>query len=264
VAKYRGQTAKVVAVELADAANPTQSQTSSSAKPFQKVVSEDAIVDPAFELVAQFADGTFAMTVTRLEFLGDRARLVSEQSLREAEMARNLPVIIGKSLYATSLSTLYDPDTTIDDIKSSREILKRLSAARIPLFEPLKILAARYISAEDAVLIRLRLPAGTEVVSFTNAQLLDAAPANSPFIEKVSGHLLAAVPKDLTANEITAIKQGELFRGMSGAAVFYLFGAPDIETNWGVGGKQRIYLSQISVHFDNKNKVVDWQVLRPK
>jgi hypothetical protein len=264
VAKYRGQTAKVVAVELADAANPIQSQTVSSAKPFEKVASEDAILDPAFELVAQFADGTFAMTGTRLEFLGDRVRLVSEQGLREAEMARNLPVIIGKSLYATSLSTLYDPDTTIEDIRSSREILKRLSAARIPLFEPLKILAARYLSAEDAVLIRLRLPAGTEVVSFTNAQLLDAVPANSPFIEKVSGHLLAAVPKDLTASEITAIKQGELFRGMSGGAVFYLFGAPDIETNWEAGGKQRIYLSQISVHFDNKNKVVDWQVLRPK
>jgi hypothetical protein len=262
--KYRGQTAKVAAIEWADAENPSQPQPAVLAKPFDKSVSEDAIVDPAFELVAQFADGTLAMTGTRLEFLADRARLVSEQSLREAEMARNLPLVIGKSLYATSVSTLYDPDTTIEDIKSSREILKRLSAARIPLFEPLKILAARYLSAEDAVLIRLRLPAGSEVVSFTDAQLLDAAPANGPFIEKISGNLLAVVPKDLTANEVTAIKQGELFRGMSGAAVFYLFGAADIETNWGAGGKQRIYLNQISVHFDNKNKVVDWQVLRPK
>ena len=262
--KYRGQTAKVVAVEWADAENPSQPQTAVSAKPFDKSVSEDAIVDPAFELVAQFADGTLAMTGTRLEFLADRARLVSEQSLREAEMARNLPLVIGKSLYATSVSTLYDPDTTIEDIKSSREILKRLSAARIPLFEPLKILAARYLSAEDAVLIRLRLPAGSEVVSFTDAQLLDAVPANSPFIQKISGNLLAVVPKDLTANEVTAIKQGELFRGMSGAAVFYLFGAADIETNWGAGGKQRIYLKRISVHFDNKNKVVDWQVLGSK
>ena len=262
--KYRGQTAKVVAVEWADAENPIQPQPSVAAKPFEKSVSDDAIVDPAFEVIAQFADGTLAMTGTRLEFLADRARLVSEQSLREAEMARNLPLVIGKSLYATSVATLYDPDTTIEDIKSSREILKRLSAARIPLFEPLKILAARYLSAEDAVLIRLRLPAGSEALSFTDAQLLDAAPANSPFIEKISGHLLALVPKDLTANEVTAIKQGELFRGMSGIAVFYLFGAADIETNWGVGGKQRIYLNQISVHFDNKNKVVDWQVLRPK
>ena len=43
-----------------------------------------------------------------------------------------------------------------------------------------------------------------------------------------------------------------------------MFGVADSESNWGTGGKQRIYLKQISVHFDNKNKVVDWQVLGAK
>jgi len=110
------------------------------------------------------------------------------------------------------------------------------------------------------VLIRLRLPTGGDAVSFTSRSLLDAASADIPFIERISGRLLAGVPKELTANEIEAIKQGELVRGMSSLAVSYMFGSPDSETNWGIGGKQRIYLKQISVHFDDKNKVVDWQV----
>jgi hypothetical protein len=83
-------------------------------------------------------------------------------------------------------------------------------------------------------------------------------------VEKISGRLLAGIPRDLTPNEVEAIKQGELFRGMSSMAVLCMFGTPESESVWGVGGKQRIYLKEISVHFDNKNKVVDWQVLGTK
>jgi hypothetical protein len=246
-ARYHGQTAKVIAIQVAGAATAA-----------------DDVVDPAFELVAQFADGTLALTATRLEFLADRTKLASEQKLREAEMAKNLPLIVGKRLYATGLSTLYEPDTTIEDITSSREILKRLSPTRIPLMEPLPILGGKYLPAQDGVLIRLRLPTGSEAVSFTSGSLLDATYPDVPFIEKIAGHLLAGIPRELSPNEVEAIKQGDLVKGMSSAAVLFMFGPPDSESNWGAGGKQRIYLKQISVHFDNKNKVVDWQVLGSK
>jgi hypothetical protein len=253
-AKYRGQTANVVAIQIVDAGT-TSTRTGAA---------EDDIENPSFEVVAQFPDGTLAMTAATIESLPDRTKLASEQKQREAEMATNLPLLVGKPLYATGLSTLYDPDTTVDDIMGSREILKRLSAARIPLLEPLTILAARYIPAEDGVLIRLRLPPGVAAASYTNRSLLDAVPDDAPFIQKISGHLLPSLPKELAANEIEAIKQGELVRGMSGAAVSYMFGPPDNETNWGAGGKQRMYLKQILVHFDNKDKVVDWQVIGSK
>ena len=42
------------------------------------------------------------------------------------------------------------------------------------------------------------------------------------------------------------------------------YGAADSETGWGIGGKQRIYLKRMVVHFDNMNKVVDWQEVRTK
>src|SRR5262249_17800541 len=159
---------------------------------------------------------------------------------------------------------LYEPDTTIEEITGSREILKRLSATRIPLLEPLTIVGAKYLPAEDAVLIRLRLPTSGEAVSFTSRSMLDAASSDIPFIERISGRLLAGLPKELAANEVDEIRQGDLVRGMSNVAVSYMFGAPDSETGWGIGGKQRVYLKQIAVHFDNKNKVVDWLVLRTK
>jgi hypothetical protein len=171
---------------------------------------------------------------------------------------------VGKSLYATSLSTLYEPDTTIEDIKSSREILKRLSAARIPVLEPLTVVDGKYIPGEDAVLIRLRLPTGTEALSFTTRSSLDAAPESVPFLLRIAGGLLAAIPREVTPNDVAAIKQGELFRGMSATAVSYMYGAADSETGWGIGGKQRIYLKRMVVHFDNMNKVVDWQEVRTK
>jgi len=247
LAKYVGQTAKVIAIQMAGA-----------------TVGSDNVVDPAFELVAQFADGTLAITATRIEFLPDRTKLASEQKLREAEMAKSLPLIVGMRLYAIGLSTLYEPDATIEDITSSREILKRLSPTRIPLLEPLPILGGKYLPAQDGVLIRLRLPSGSEAVSFTSGSSLDAALPDAPFVEKIAGRLLAGIPRELTPNEIEAIKQGELFRGMSSTAVLCMFGVADSESNWGTGGKQRIYLKQISVHFDNKNKVVDWQVLGAK
>jgi len=246
-AKYRGQTAKVIAIQMAGTATGS-----------------DNVVDPAFDLVAQFADGTLAVTATRFEFLADRTKLASEQKLREAEMAKNLPLIVGKRLYATGLSTLYEPDTTIEDITSSREILKRLSPTRVPLLDPLPILGSKYLPTQDGVLIRLRLPSGSEAVSFTSGSLLDAAFPDAPFVDKIAGHLLAGIPRELTANEVEAIKQGELLKGMRSAAVSFMFGPADSELNWGAGGKQRIYLKQISVRFDNRNKVVDWQVLGTK
>ena len=255
LARYGGQTAKVMAIQIA-------ATTSLTGAP--KAGSENDIVDPPFELIAQFSDGMLAMMSTRFNLLSDRTRLASEQKSIEADMTKNLPLIVGKSLYATGLSTLYEPDTTVEEITDSREILKRLSAARIPVLEPLRILDGKYVPAEDGVLIRLRLPTGGEAVSFTNRSLLDAAPARAPFIEKIAGRLLAAVPTELSATDVAGIKQGELFRGMSGTAVSYMFGAADSETGWGIGGKQRIYLKRIAVHFDNKNNVVDWQVVRTR
>ena len=204
------------------------------------------------------------MTSTHFQLLSGHVRLASEQAEREEEMAKNLPLVIDKSLYATGFSTLYEPDTTLEEITGPKEILKRVSVTQIPVFEPLRILTAKYIPAEDGVVFKVKLPNGREALTFTNHSYLGIASSDTPFIKKISGSLLAAIPKELTANEVAAIKQGELFRGMSNDAVFYAFGLPETENDWGNGGKQRIYLKIISVFFDNQNKVVEWQVLDRK
>jgi hypothetical protein len=116
--------------------------------------------------------------------------------------------------------------------------------------------------AEDGVVLKLKLPNNSQAISFTSRSFLDKAPQDLPFIERVSGNLLAAIPEELTAKEIESVKQGELFQGMSGRAVSYTFGQAESEKPWGTnGGKQRIYLKTISIHFDNKDKVLEWQML---
>jgi hypothetical protein len=260
-ANYRGQRAKVVAVQIAQSATATPN---GGVNALGEPASQDDVIDPQIELVAQFSDGTLGITSARYEFLADRARLAGEHQQREAEMTKNLPLTIGKTLYATGLTTLYEPNTTIEELTGQREILKRLSAARIPLFEPLQILAARYVAEEDGVVLKLRLPGGTEALSYTNRPFLDAATPDMPFIQKISGTLLAGLPNELTPKEIEAVKQGELYRGMSSRAVSYTFGQPESESHWGNSGKERIYLKTISVRFDNKDTVVEWQMIATK
>ncbi len=258
-AKYRGLTARVIAVESSDAALTTSEVQNRNA--LGEVLIKNDTGKSNVDLVVQFKDGTLAMTSTHFQLLSVHVKLVSEQAKREEEMAANLPLVIGKSLYATGFSTLYEADTTLEDLAGPREVLKRMSVTQISVFEPLQIVTAKYIPAEDGVVFKVKLPNGREALTFTNQAHLGIASSDTPFIKKISGSLLAAIPNELTSKEVAAIKQGEIFLGMSGDAVFYAFGLPEKENDWGSGGKQRIYLKTISVFFDNQNKVVDWQVL---
>jgi hypothetical protein len=252
-------TAKVVAVQGSDEVTATKGlQDRNSTNAWGEALSAD---NPSVDLVVQFQDGTLAMTSVHFKLVAGYVRLASEQAEREEEMAKNLPLVIGKPLYATGFSTLYEPDTTLEEIMGPKEILKRVSVTQIPVFEPLEILTAKYIPTEDGVVFKVKLPNGREALAFTNHSYLAIAAAETPFIKKISGSLLATIPKELTANEVAAIKGGEIFRGMTSDAVFYAFGLPERESDWGNGGKQRVYLKVISVFFDNKNQVVEWQVL---
>ena len=66
-------------------------------------------------------------------------------------MKSELPAIVGKTVYAVGFSQLYKPDTTLDEI-SKQNVLKRVSSAEVPLLEPLKITAARYVDSVGVVI----------------------------------------------------------------------------------------------------------------
>jgi hypothetical protein len=233
-----------------------------------EVISDNDTVDPYFDLVVQFDDGTLALTSAYAGTLSDHVTLASEQRKAEEEMAKGLPLLIGKTLYAAGFSHLYEPDTTLEEMCGSAELLKRLP--NVPLLEPLQITVAKFvdpgtIAALKGVVLKLRLPDGREALAFTSHISLDNAGKDEPFIQKVSGSLLVALPRGFTPQEIDAVKHRTIFRGMSKEAVEYaLGGLPETQNDWGTGGKQLIFGKRLFVYLDRQDKVVDWQALDGK
>ena len=246
---YKGKTAIVVAVRLHGQEQKTNA--------LGEIISDDATVNPNFDLVVQFDDGTLAMltgypdrlTVGTIE-LESVAAAIAEQ------MAKGLPLLIGKDLYAVGFSRLYQPDTSLEELTGTVSFLKRLSPTDVPRLVPLPILAARYVEGAGVV-FKLKLPNGSEAIAFTSQPSYQ----DKPFFERVSGSLLVKMPSGLTQKDIDAIRQGSVSKGMRRDTLYYALGYPDKENNWGRGGKQLIYGDRLLFYLDENERVVDWQSL---
>ena len=256
---YKGKSALVVAVQLNELKRRELRPNA-----FGEIVAEDDIVNPYFDVVVQFDDGTLAMYTSYpiSTGTGGDIDLASSASAITDQMSTDLPRLIGKTVYAVGYSKLYQPDTSLEELTGigSQGVLKQLWPRDVPLLEPLTILAAKYIDS-TGVVFKLKLPNGKEALSFTNQILyLNSAEGdNTPLIDRVTGTLLLQIPKGLTQKEIDAIKQRTIFKGMSKSAVDDLLGFPDKENDWGSGGKQRIYFDRLYVYLDRDEKVQDWQ-----
>jgi len=262
-ATYRGKTGKVVAVQLNESMRSTQ-----GANALGESISDDERLHPYFDLVVQFDDGTLAMTTDyplSLALGGQEVELASVQSNLSGQMSKDLPLVIGKVLYAVGFSHLYRPDTTLDELSGepgAHGVLKEMFD--LPLLQPLRIVEAKYIDAVNGVVLKVRLPDGRDALSFTNSIYLlgvPGVPDTRTFFEKVAGRLEGGIPSGLTPKEIEAIKSRSIFRGMSKDALHYALGYPKKENDWGAGGKQLIYGGSLSAYLDLNEKVEDWHDL---
>ena len=242
---YKGKSATVVAVQLNELKRRELRPNA-----LGEIVAEDDIVNPYFDIVVQFDDGTLAMYTNYpiSTGAGDDIELASSASAIAHQMSTELPRLIGKTVYAVGYSKLYQPDTSLEELTGlgSKGVLKELWPTDVPLLEPLTILAAKYIDS-TGVIFKLKLPNGKEALAFTNQiYYLDAGESDSrPLIERVTGTLSLQIPKGLTQKEIDAIKHRTIFKGMSKDAVDYVLGFPDKENDWGRGGKQRILFGSL-------------------
>ena len=216
---------------------------------------------PYFDLVVQLDDGKLGLVTTYIGTLPMAAILQSEYTSRMAEMNTNLPMVIGKPLYAVADSQLYLPDTRLEQMTGEGEVLKRLSVTAVPMLEPLTISAAKYIESVGGVVLKLKLPDGQDALIFTSSLYLDNPRKDATsFLSRISGSMLAEIPAKLTPGEVDAIKRHTVFKGMSKDAVFYALGLEDKKNDWGSGGKQLIFFDgTILVYLDNQGSVVDWQ-----
>jgi hypothetical protein len=261
-ASYSGKEAKVIAVQLhrSDESRPSTNALGDS-------ISDDDRINPYFDLVVQFDDGTVAMTTQYPSTLaaGSEVELTSVANATAEQMRRELPGIVNKTVYAVGFSRLYRPDTSLDEI-TKQDAFKRISPADVPLLEPLKIVAAKYVDSAGVV-IKIKLPNGEEALSLTSMLELQTPPGAGvvqTFFERVIGSLLEEIPSSLTKKDLDAIRSGTIYRGMKEEAVEYTMGFPDKENDWGTGGKQLIYGKSFLVYVNRQETVVDWQSLDDK
>jgi hypothetical protein len=253
-AEYKGRVATVIAIQLHDPVKQGKVNA------LGDLVNPDDIEDPYLDLVVWFDDNEVAIATTYPLAIPSLIRFESAQNALRQEMATKLPAMIGKPIYACSYSHLYKADATLDELLGSHRILKEISG--VPFLAPLNISGAKFWETEDAVVLKVRMPDGTEGLTIASGEQL--TDSSAPFVERASGSLLAAIPAKLTPHEIEAIKKEKVFRGMSKDALYCSMGYPESTNNWGRGGKQLIYSQKIMVYLDNQNKVEDWQALGDK
>jgi hypothetical protein len=260
---YKGQRATVLAVQLNESALRRVRPNA-----LGEIVAEDNIVNPYFDIVVQFGDETLAACTAYPPILKDLAviELLSAASSVSEQMAKQLPLIIGKTVYAVGYSKLYQPDTTLEELTGfgSKSLMQQLRPTDVPLLQPLTVLTAKYIES-TGVVFKLKLPNGKEALSFTERSYYMGEDSDRPFIRRVIGTLVTEIPDTLTQKEIDAIKTGTIYKGMTKDALTYMLGFKDKENDWGSGGKQWIYYDgRLLIYLDKDNKIQDWQSFEKK
>jgi hypothetical protein len=261
-ASYSGKTAKVVAIQLH---NPEASVAGKNA--LGEAVTDDVTVNPCFDLVARFDDGTIALTTQYPATLAtsNLVELTAVISAAKERMHSELQSIVGKFVFAAGFTQIYSTDSTIDDL-ASQNALKRIAPESIPLFEPVQIVAARY-DESAGVVIEVQLPNGDKGLALTTRTQLFAAPKEGEdpsFLDKVVGLFLSDIPSDLSKKELAAIKSGSIYRGMREGAVEYVLGFPDKESKRQGGGRQLTFRKSLVVNVSAGGTVEDWKFLDGK
>jgi hypothetical protein len=254
-ASYKGKVAVVVAIQLHD--EPSNGERTNA---LGEPINLDNTVNPYLDLVVKFDDGKVAMGTAYPSTISDEMRFASEQNALAEELAVKLPSIVGKPAFACSYSQLYQSSSTLDELLGAHSKQKEIED--VPYLTPLKISAAKYYQALDAVVLKVIMPDGTEALTISSGEQL--TDKSQPFVDRVSGFLLGEIPKKFTPREIAAIKKQTIFHGMSRDALYCAMGFPASTNDWGRGGKQLVYSSTLMVYLDNQKNVVDWQSLEDK
>jgi hypothetical protein len=117
-ARYRGQTATVVAVQLNELKIPTK------ANALGETIDEDNVVDPYFDLVVRFNDQSYGMLTTYSNMAKMSVSFADDQEALSNLVTKNQSSLIGSTLFACGYSRLYQPDATLEEMTGSAEISK--------------------------------------------------------------------------------------------------------------------------------------------
>jgi hypothetical protein len=258
--ELKGQSGVVISIELAeDTFRNVKRGTSTDI--FGEKIKDDTVANPYFDIVVRLKDGV--LVISRNYYINMKTgmlKTVEDTDRQKNQILKNIQILTGKTIYPVGYSAIYPQDININEITDTlkNDIYKLRD---IPNLTPLKIVNAKYLENEHAVLLKVESHDGKIGVILTPlAYMSDESFEHLPFLDKVAYSFLTSIPKDLTPSERDAIKKASIFRGMSLSALHYSWGYPKKENDWGSTGKQLIYTDKLFVYVKDK-KVVDWQAL---
>lgn len=256
--RFKGSKGVVESIELANSFLQNKKKGIST-DAFGDTVKDDASSDPYFDIVVKLPDGTFLIaTGYYLTIMGANLELASNVAAVKEEIVKNLDSLIGQVILPVAYSKVYPPDA---DISNITDVLRGEfnTLHDVPNLTPLKITKAKYIDAENGVLLKVEFLG--DRTGFIFSQLHnDERDRKSTLLQRATLGFLTKIPKALTDKEVKAIKKSDIFRGMSFDALEYSWGFAKKKNDWGSGGLQLIYSDNQIVYIRNK-KVVDWQSL---
>jgi hypothetical protein len=253
---YRNKRAVVLAIE------PTKGRSGKNA--LGEEIDDTSLRDLMSYLIVRFEDGTFGATSSSPSlFLTPYGalrsfRLLEEDAKRRAIISAELQRAVGTKVYAVAYSELFKIDSSLDDLVNENSAQR---ARAVPRLAPLSIVAANFDASADLIILKL--------VSETNQQYLAISQIHSiPRAEASFREELLRGPaliseeflRDLSAKEVSAIKTGTVFVGMSETSLAWSVGFANRKNDWGRGGKQYVYDGgRLFVYLDANNRVVNWQ-----
>lgn len=272
---YKDQTPTVIAIRKSDVG---RSLKQGQENVMGESLRDDDVVNPHVDVFVRFDDGQLAYYDNIVSNITgyykpysdqdwwDKDRwdrefmLVSDRDAHAGIISQNLRKAVGQKLYAVHDSLLFALDITPEDLLSKTGARDSKKISNLPLLVPMTIVGAKYNERYDFIAWKLQLPDGREVISAARYRD-DGVSKNgndNSFLERSIGTLLRAIPTTLTSQEIAAIRERKIFRGMSRKAVFYSWGFTG-ENNWGRGGYQLDYGGGQFVYLDSSGTVTDWQ-----
>lgn len=252
--KYAQEQPKVISIQLEDFAS---GKIPSSKNALGETANPK---NPYVDVIVQFRDGQLAMItdfVSHLDSSDSDIELVSVVDAHQNYLREMLPKVIGRKIYAVGNSKVFPIDSTLRELTSM--LSTKLPLDNVPNLEPLRIVKAKYSAKADRIILKLRLPDGRFGLVATRYN----ASRGADVLSRVAGNFLVTVPEGLTAQEIKAIQNHKIFRGMTHKAVVLSWGTPEKVNDYGSGGLQLIYdAGHQLVYLDASGHVIDWQSLQ--
>jgi hypothetical protein len=270
-----GREATLIAIRI----SPQIGSSSSSQRPEtnalgENLSSDDQPIDGELETVVRFDDGSVAIgsdsyAVAVDQALGTNLKLLhlalaSETRAHAQIVNQNLSSVIGKDLYIPGYAWMYPVNTTVDEIADGVSALgKRLDTDHLPLLQPSRITAAKYLDKTDLIVLKVTLADGNEALAVTEYRDHPVGTGgvsrdiDDSFLGRIAGQFLTKIPSVLTTDEVKAIQGHEIVKGMSRTAIEYMKGRTSKESTWGDGGTQLVY-DRLSVFLDGNDRVINW------